>query len=61
MRYAAASRVPEIVRLGFSPWHMADLGALIARALQGEPEAVAPEVTALRRRVANGALRFVRA
>ncbi|BAL93590.1 serine hydroxymethyltransferase [Rubrivivax gelatinosus] len=53
--------VPEIVRLGFAPWHMADLGALVARALLGEPEAVAPEVTALRRRVANGALRFVRA
>ncbi|MBK1615458.1 serine hydroxymethyltransferase [Rubrivivax gelatinosus] len=53
--------VPEIVRLGFGPAQMAQLGALIVRALEGVPEAVAPEVTALRRRVANGALRFVRA
>lgn len=51
--------VPEIVRLGFTPQHMGELGALIARALAGE--AVGPEVTALRARVATGSLRYVRA
>lgn len=51
--------VPEIVRLGFAPQHMGALGALIARALAGE--AVGPEVTALRARVATGPLRYVRA
>lgn len=51
--------VPEIVRLGFEPVHMGELAALIASALAGVPE---PEATtALRRRVASGALRFVRA
>lgn len=49
---------PEIVRLGFGPEHMGELAALIAAALDGRP---APEqVTALRRRVARGPLRFVR-
>ncbi len=50
--------VPEIVRLGFGPEHMAELASLIARALDGAP---APEaVTAMRQRVARGPLRFVR-
>jgi glycine hydroxymethyltransferase len=49
--------VPEIVRLGFGPAQMAELGALIARALAGPP--VADEVTALRRRFSG--LRYVRA
>ncbi|HET9821624.1 MAG TPA: aminotransferase class I/II-fold pyridoxal phosphate-dependent enzyme [Burkholderiaceae bacterium] len=55
--------VPEIVRLGFGPEHMGELGALIAEALAA-PEraaAAAESVTALRRRVAQGPLRFVRA
>ncbi len=52
--------VPEIVRLGFGPEHMADLGSLVARGLQGTP--VPHEVTALRRRVQDPrGLRFVRA
>ena len=51
--------VPEIVRLGFAPEHMGELAALIAGALAGTPD---PEATtALRRRVASGPLRFVRA
>jgi glycine hydroxymethyltransferase len=50
--------VPEIVRLGFAPPQMAALASLIARALAGE--AVGPEVTALRARVATGPLRYVR-
>jgi glycine hydroxymethyltransferase len=49
---------PEIVRLGFGPEHMSELAALIAAALDGRPDAAA--VTALRRRVAVGPLRFVR-
>jgi glycine hydroxymethyltransferase len=49
---------PEIVRLGFGPGHMGELAALIAAALDGRPDAAA--VTALRRRVAVGPLRFVR-
>jgi glycine hydroxymethyltransferase len=54
--------VPEIVRLGFGPEHMADLGALIARALSQDPAAVAPDVTALRRRVCGGrGMRYMRA
>ena len=54
--------VPEIVRLGFGAAHMAELAALIAAALESPARAaaVAPEVTALRRRVARGPLRFVR-
>jgi glycine hydroxymethyltransferase len=54
--------VPEIVRLGFGPEHMDELAALIAAALESPSRAaaVAPEVTALRRRVASGPLRFVR-
>ena len=54
--------VPEIVRLGFEPPHMSDLGALIARALHGPASAVAADVTTLRQRVtaAAGGLRFVR-
>ena len=50
--------VPEIVRLGFSPADMAELGVLVARALDGD--AVGPEVSALRRRCTAGGLRFVR-
>ena len=49
---------PEIVRLGFGPEHMRELAPLIASALDGRPEPAA--VTALRLRVATGALRFVR-
>ena len=54
--------VPEIVRLGFGPAHMPALAALIARALRGRAEAVAAEVTALRRQVLAeaGGLCFVR-
>lgn len=55
--------VPEIVRLGFEAGHMGELAALLAAAL-ASPEAaaaVAPEVSALRRRVARGPLRHVRA
>ncbi|MFO1328250.1 MAG: aminotransferase class I/II-fold pyridoxal phosphate-dependent enzyme [Rubrivivax sp.] len=50
--------VPEIVRLGFTPADMDALGALVARALDGEP--VGAEVTALRRRCTAGGLRYVR-
>lgn len=50
--------VPEIVRLGFTPAHMDELGALVARALDGEP--VGPEVSALRRRCTAGGLRYLR-
>ena len=50
--------VPEIVRLGFTAADMPALAGLIVRALQGEPEAVAEETTALRRRFSG--LRFVR-
>ncbi len=42
--------VPEIVRLGMSAEHMAELGSLIARALGDRPEAVAVDVEAFRRR-----------
>jgi glycine hydroxymethyltransferase len=42
--------VPEIVRLGMGPQHMAELGGLIARALLGDPQAVAADVAALRQR-----------
>jgi glycine hydroxymethyltransferase len=52
--------VPEIVRLGMEPGHMGELAALIGQALTGEPEPVAPRVTAFRRRF-GGALRYVRA
>jgi len=54
--------VPEIVRLGFGPQHMDELAALVAAALESPARAVAvaPEVTALRQRVAHGPLRFVR-
>jgi glycine hydroxymethyltransferase len=51
--------VPEIVRLGFGAEHMPELASLIARALDGTPAPAA--VTALRRRVACGPLRYVRA
>jgi glycine hydroxymethyltransferase len=50
--------VPEIVRLGMGPEQMAELGGLIARALHDEPQTVAADVTALRRRFRG--LRFVR-
>jgi glycine hydroxymethyltransferase len=55
--------VPEIVRLGFGPEHMGELAAQIAEALASRERAAAaaPRVTALRRRVATGPLRFVRA
>ncbi len=42
--------VPEIVRLGMGPGDMAELGALIARALGDAPESVAGDVQAFRRR-----------
>jgi len=44
---------PEIVRRGMTSDHMAELAALIARALGPEPEAVAPAVTAFRARFAE--------
>ncbi|MFO1271347.1 MAG: aminotransferase class I/II-fold pyridoxal phosphate-dependent enzyme [Rubrivivax sp.] len=51
--------VPEIVRLGFGPEHMAELGALVAQALLKGP--VPEAVTALRRRSQDPqGLRFVR-
>lgn len=55
--------VPEIVRLGFMPEHMNELASLIAQALHSPAQAVAVagEVTALRRRVVKGPLRYVRA
>ncbi len=49
--------VPEIVRLGMEPAHMDELGGLIAEALNGNPEAVAPRVQALRQRFRE--LRFI--
>ena len=50
----------EIVRWGMGPEHMPELARLIARALDGnaDPEAVAPDVSAFRRRFTT--LRFVR-
>ena len=42
--------VPEIVRLGMKPEHMAELGSLIVRALGDDPELLAPEVEAFRHR-----------
>jgi glycine hydroxymethyltransferase len=54
--------VPEIVRLGFEPAHMPELGALIIRGLRDAPAIVATDVaarvTALRKRFSG--LRFVR-
>jgi glycine hydroxymethyltransferase len=51
---------PEIVRWGMTPADMPELAALIARALIGneEPEAIAPAVTAFRRRFTT--LHYVR-
>ncbi len=49
---------PEIVRRGMTAGDMDGLAALIARALGPEPEAVAGEVTAFRRRFEG--MRFVR-
>jgi len=49
---------PEIVRRGMGPDHMAELAHLVARALRGEPEAVAPDVVAFRARFQG--LRHVR-
>jgi glycine hydroxymethyltransferase len=51
---------PEIVRWGMKPEHMPELAALIVRVLKGneEPEALAPHVTAFRRRFST--LHFVR-
>jgi glycine hydroxymethyltransferase len=51
--------VPEIVRLGMGPQDMGDLAALIAQALLGEPEPVAAQVTAFRRRFSG--LHYLRA
>jgi len=42
--------VPEIVRLGMDAVDMPELASLIARALVGEPERVAPDVAAFRSR-----------
>ncbi len=42
--------VPEIVRLGMASEHMDELGALIARALTGDPLSVAADTAAFRRR-----------
>lgn len=56
--YGLRLGTPEVVSLGFGPEHMSELAALIACALDGRPEPAA--VTALRQRVACGALRFVR-
>jgi glycine hydroxymethyltransferase len=42
--------VPEIVRLGMAPEHMNELGALIARALTGDPLEVAADTAAFRHR-----------
>lgn len=42
--------VPEIVRLGMDVGDMPELAGLISRALLGEPEQVAPDVAAFRRR-----------
>jgi glycine hydroxymethyltransferase len=42
--------VPEIVRLGMKPEHMAELGSLIARALGRNPELLSPEIEAFRQR-----------
>jgi glycine hydroxymethyltransferase len=42
--------VPEIVRLGMGPQHMAELADLIARALLGDATAVAADVAAFRQR-----------
>lgn len=42
--------VPEIVRLGMKPEHMAELGSLIARSLGHDPEMLAPEIEAFRQR-----------
>ena len=54
--------VPEIVRLGMEPAHMAELGALIARALSAstadDAALLGPEVSAFRQRFSG--LRFVR-
>lgn len=51
---------PEIARWGMTPADMPTLGALLANVLQGgsSPEAIAPAVTALRRRFRT--LQFVR-
>ena len=50
---------PEIVRRGMEPNDMPVLASLISRALQpnGDPAALAPEVTAFRRRF--GGIRYV--
>jgi len=51
--------VPEIVRRGMAPANMGELGGLIARALgDGDPGALAEEVTAFRRTFSG--LHFVR-
>jgi glycine hydroxymethyltransferase len=51
--------VPEIVRLGMEQGHMGELAALIGQALTGEPEPVAPRVSAFRRRFSG--LHYLRA
>jgi glycine hydroxymethyltransferase len=54
--------VPEIVRLGLGPDQMPELAALIAGALESDSaaSALAPELTAFRRRHCAGGLRFLR-
>ena len=49
---------PEIVRRGMTSAHMTELAALVGRALREEPETVAPDVTAFRRRFQG--LHFIR-
>jgi glycine hydroxymethyltransferase len=45
--------VPEIVRLGMQPQHMAELASLIARSLRDEPQRAAADVAAFRQRFAH--------
>ena len=49
---------PEIVRRGMTAEHMPELAHLIARALHGEPEDVAADVTSFRQRFQG--LHFIR-
>ena len=49
---------PEIVRLGMTSGDMGELATLIGRALNGDPEAVAADVTAFRQRFQG--LHFIR-
>ncbi|MGI9413355.1 MAG: serine hydroxymethyltransferase, partial [Hyphomicrobiales bacterium] len=49
---------PEAVRWGMTPDHMDELAELISRAIGGDPEAVAADVTSFRQRFTD--LHFVR-